>query len=130
MSKIEPVFADIDLNFTRNPITGDIYRKVDNDAIKISIKNLIKTMYYERPFNSKLGSSVNNLLFEQASPIVGMMLKKAIEQVITNYEPRVDLEQVVVTMSADENSLDVEIHYTILGTQALQTFNVILERTR
>ena len=130
MSKIEPVFADIDLNFTRNPITGDIYRKVDNDAIKISIKNLIKTMYYERPFNSKLGSSVNNLLFEQASPIVGMMLKKAIEQVITNYEPRVDLEQVVVTVSADENSLDVEIHYTILGTQALQTFNVILERTR
>lgn len=130
MSKIEPVFADLDLNFTRHPITGDISRKVDNDAIKLSIKNLIKTMYYERPFNSKIGSPVHNLLFEQASPIVGMMLKKAIEQVITNHEPRVDLEQVIVTSSPDENSLDVEIRYTILGTQALQIFNVILERTR
>lgn len=130
MSKPEPIFSDLDFNFTRNPISGDISRKTDVEAIKQSMKNLICTMYYERPFNSRIGSSVNSLLFEPASPLVGMMLKKAIEQVITNFEPRVDLEQVVVTSTPDEYKIDVEIHYTILGTQALQTFNVILERTR
>lgn len=130
MSKIEPLFSDIDFNFTRHPITGDISRKTDVEAIKQSMKNLICTMYYERPFNSSIGSPVNNLLFEPASPLTGMMLKKAVEQVITNFEPRVDLEAVVVTMKPDEYTMDVEIHYTILGTQALQTFNIILERKR
>lgn len=130
MSKPEPIFSDLDFNFTKNPISKDISRKIDVEAIKQSMKNLIRTMYYERPFNSKIGSPVNNLLFEPASPMVGIMLKKAIEQTITNFEPRVDLEQVVVTMLPDEYTVNIEIHYTILGTQSLQTFNVILERTR
>ena len=130
MSKPEPVFADIDFNFTRNPISNDITRKTDVEAIKQSMKNLILTMFFERPFRSNLGSPINNLLFEPASPMLGMMLKKAIEQVITNFEPRVDLQEVVVTVLADDNLMNVEVHYTVLGTQALQTFNMILERTR
>lgn len=127
---LEPIFADIDFNFTRHPISNDITRKTDNEAIKISLKNLIRTSFYERPFNSSIGSSVYKLLFEPTSPIVAVMMKRAVEQVITNFEPRVQLQNITVTMQHELNAMLVQIEYTILGTQALQTFNMILERTR
>lgn len=127
---LEPIFADIDFSFTRHPVSNDITRKTDNEAIKLSIKNLVRTSFYARPFNSRIGSSVHKLLFEPTSPIVAVMTKQAIEQVITNFEQRVDLREVTVTMKHELNAMIVDIEYTILGTQALQSFSMILERTR
>lgn len=130
MAKVIPVFADIDLRFEKHPVTGDISRKINDEAIRISMKNLILTRFYERPFNSSLGSSVKNILFEPVTPMLGPTIKKSIEQVITNFEPRIDLESVDVSVIADNNAVDVKIYYRILGSQALKTFAIILERTR
>ena len=130
MAKTIPVFSDIDFRFEKNPLTGDVARKIDNEAVKTSMKNLILTSFFERPFDSSKGSSVRNALFEPITPLLGAVIKKSVEQVIINFEPRVDLQLVKVTMLDDENAVDIEIHYTILGTQALQVFNMILERTR
>lgn len=126
----EPIFTDIDFGFARHPISNDITRKSDVEAIKISLKNLIRTSFYERLFNSSIGSSVYRLLFEPMSPIVSVMMKRAIEQTITNFEPRVELQNVIVTTQYDNNSFAVDIEYTILGTQSMQSFSMILERSR
>ena len=126
----EPIFTDIDFGFARHPISNDITRKSDVEAIKISLKNLIRTSFYERLFNSSIGSSVYRLLFEPMSPIVSVMMKRAIEQTITNFEPRVALQNVIVTTQYDNNSFSVDIEYTILGTQSMQSFSMILERSR
>lgn len=126
----EPIFTDIDFGFARHPISNDITRKSDVEAIKISLKNLIRTSFYERLFNSSIGSSVYRLLFEPMSPIVSVMMKRAIEQTITNFEPRVALQNVIVTTQYDNNSFAVDIEYTILGTQSMQSFSMILERSR
>lgn len=125
-----PVFSDIDLRFERHPVTGDIARKINDEAIKTSMKNLILTQFYERPFNSSLGSAVRSILFEPVTPMLGPTIKKTIEQVITNFEPRIDLESVDVTVLADEYRVDIKVYYRILGSQALKTFEIILERTR
>ena len=124
------VFSDIDLSFVKHPITNDIGRKINDEAIKQSMKNLILTAYHERHFNSKLGSPVRALLFEPVTPMLATVLKKSIEQVISNFEPRVDLKNVTIDLLTEDNSVNVNVYYTILGMQALQTFNIILERTR
>lgn len=124
------LFSDIDFNFTRNPLSGDVSRKTNEEAIKQSLKNLIMTMFYERPFNSGLGCQIKQLLFEPVTPLLNILIQKHVEQVITNFEPRVDLDKINVAFREEQNSVDIKIYYTILNSSALQTFDLILERTR
>lgn len=126
----EPLFADIDLAFKPNPVSGDIGRKLDDNAIKQSLKVLLMTMFYERPFHSELGAPVRDMLFEPITPMLGVTLQKHIEQVITNYEPRVDVQEVEVILREEQNTMEIKLYYTVLNTSALQTFDIILERTR
>lgn len=126
----EPVFSDLDLRFERNPITGDIGRKTNNEAIKQAMRNILLTKFFERPFNSSLGSGVSNMLFEPLNPLSASMLKKMVEQTLTNFEPRIDLQSVTVDIQEEDNALSITVYYAILGLQTLQTFNIILERTR
>ena len=123
-------FADLDLNFTMHPVTHDIVRKFDEEAIKASVKNLVLTQNYERPFHSEIGSQIRGLLFEPATPMLNVMLKRAITDTIINFEPRVKLNDVLVTVSPDNNEVYVSIQYMIVNTTRPQTVDLILTRTR
>ena len=89
MARNTRIFSDLDLNFTKHPVTGDITRRYDENAIKQSVKNLLLTRNFERPFHSEIGSPVRALLFELPGPMFSMMLQRAIIDVINNFEPRV-----------------------------------------
>ncbi len=130
MARNTRIFSDLDLNFTAHPVTGDITKKFDENAIKQSVQNLILTMNYERPFHSEIGSQVRALLFEPASPMTTVMLQRSIEDVINNFEPRVDLESVQVSGNLDDNSYYVKIYFRIINTQTPLDVDVILKRTR
>lgn len=123
-------FSDLDLNFTAHPVTGDINIRYDEDAIKASVKNLVLTQNYERPFHSEIGSPMNSLLFDLATPLLTVTLQHVITDLITNHEPRVNLTMVQVDVSPDNNSVYVSIYFTILNTQSPITLDIILERTR
>lgn len=124
------LFSDIDLNFLPNPLSKDVSRKINDEAIKQSMKMLLLTMFYERPFHSNIGSPINTLLFEPISPMLNVILQKHIEQVLSNFEPRIDVDAVQVALREEENSVDIKIYYRVLNTTALQVFDIILERTR
>ena len=124
------LFSDLDLNFTPHPVTGDLTRRLDNDAIKQSIKNLLQIRHYEKPFHSEIGSPLNELLFEPITPITGLMTKRSIIDVISNFEPRVDIIDVEVISSEDQNSLYVNLIYRIVNTEQPLTLDFVLERTR
>lgn len=109
---------------------ADLVKRYDDAAIKASIKNLILTNNYERPFHPEIGSQVNNLLFENWTPMMRSVLERTIRQTIENFEPRVDLISVTVSPDPDSYSVDVSIDYAILNTQTVQTVNLALERTR
>lgn len=130
MPKNTRTFSDIDLNFTAHPVTGDIVKRYDDAAIKQSVKNLVLTQNYERPFHSEIGSQLRGLLFEPASPITARLIEKTIQQTILNFEPRVVLNGVVAQFSPDNNSVYVTVSYTIVNTTTPQTINLTLERTR
>jgi phage baseplate assembly protein W len=123
-------FSDLDLNFTKNPVTKDVTRRYDEDAVKNALKNLILTSNYERPFHSEIGSPIRKLLFEPTSPMLGAMLKRTIQDVINTFEPRVQLLDIICVVAADDQTIDVSIEFTILNTTAPITLDLTLQRTR
>lgn len=123
-------FSDIDLRFNAHPVTGDIVPLIDVDAIKVAVKNLILTQFYERKFHSEIGSQVNGLLFENHSPMLDVLLKRAITTTIDNFEPRVRLIDVYVNSSPDNNAVYITIEFRIINTQTPITLDLVIQRTR
>jgi phage baseplate assembly protein W len=130
MARNTRIFSDIDLNFTAHPVTKDIARRYDENAIKTSLKNLILTSNYERPFHSEIGSPIKRLLFEPATPMLEALIEKAIYDVVNNFEPRVQLLNVEVNLSPDTNSIYVSIEFKIVNTERPMLLDLVLERTR
>ena len=126
----QPDYSDLDLDFKINPITGDINKKKGTDAVKRSIRNLIFTNFYERPFNSELGSGVPRLLFDNVDVMTASMIKDAIIILINTYEPRVQLIDVKVFADMDNHGFNVQLEYVILNTETPATFNLFLEKIR
>lgn len=124
------IFRDLDLNFTKNPATKDVSLRVGDQAVIRSVKNLISLSNYEKPFHPEIGSSVRQMLFEDVSPITAQNLKRAIEDVITNFESRVQLKNVIVQSTIDSNQFQVIIEFFIVNNPAPITITQFLERVR
>ena len=123
-------FRDLDLDFTRNAVTNDVNVVDDVVAIKRAVRNLVQTKYYERPFHPELGCGVRELLFENFTPLTAVFLRDKISEVITNYEPRVDLQSVKVDDDQDNNRLVVDIYFYVVGSPGPQTVTTFLQRLR
>lgn len=124
------LYSDIDLNFGINPLTKDITKKLDVNAINQSLKIILLTMFYEVPFNSAFGSSINKLLFEPITPMTDVIFQKIINEAIHNYEPRVSVNSIKTTFDLDTNIINITIEYTILLSSKIQTFELVLKRSR
>ena len=130
MARNTRIFSDLDLNFTAHPVTKDITRRYDDNAIKQSIKNLLLTRNFERPFHSEIGSPIRGLLFELPGPMFNMMMQRAIIDVINNFEPRVQVLDVNINDSIDANTVYVTLEFKIINTERPITLDLALERTR
>lgn len=123
-------FSDLDLNFQRNPITKDVAMKLNEEAVKRSLKNLILLKRYEKPFHPEISSGVQDLLFENFDPITFSVMKSHIEDMIRRYEPRVENLRVTIDSNPDQNSANVNIVFTIMNRPQIMETNIYLERTR
>lgn len=130
MARNTRTFSDLDFMFTAHPVTKDITRRYDENAIKASLKNLILTSNFERPFHSEIGSQVRALMFEPASPMLSQMLRRSIIDVVNNFEPRVFLDNVDVNYSNDNNSVYVTVQFRIVNTERPLSLDLVIERTR
>ena len=127
---VNRIYSDIDLNFLAHPVTGDVSKKYDVDAVKQSLKTLILTNYYERPFQPKLGSPVYGMLFDNVDQITANSLKLRIELLINKFEPRVRSQQVDVVPLYDENAFEITMYFYVIGVPDPVTFSTILRRSR
>jgi phage baseplate assembly protein W len=123
-------FRDIDLDFTRNVVTNDVTVVEDVIAVKRSVRNLVQTNYYERPFQPELGCGIRELLFEPFTPMTKVFLQRKIEEVLINHEPRIQLQNVAVDDDQDRNRLVVDIYFYIVGVPGPQTVSTFLQRVR
>tara|TARA_Y100001972_G_scaffold107318_1_gene136382 strand:- start:237 stop:662 length:426 start_codon:yes stop_codon:yes gene_type:complete len=123
-------FRDIDLDFNRNPVTNDINVVENVIAIKRAVKNLVLTNFYERPFQPELGCGIRGLLFEPFTPLTKVLIELAVEEVLLNNEPRIDLTSVKVDDDQDDNRLVVDIYFYIVGVPGPQVVQTFLQRVR
>ena len=123
-------FRDLDLDFTRNAVTNDVNVIEDVVAVKRALRNLIQTNFYERPFQPELGCGIRELLFENFTPMTKVFLQNKIEEVLLNYEPRIDLNSVRVDDDQDNNRLIVDIYFYVVGVPGPQTVQTFLQRLR
>jgi phage baseplate assembly protein W len=121
--------SEINKAFTYS-LPADISVKTDANAIKASLKHLILTMNYERHFNSKVGSQVNAIMFEPASPMTEILLRRSIEDTITSFEPRVIILDIVINMDKENHTANISIYFQIVNTTQPLRIDLVLERTR
>lgn len=124
------IFSDLGLGFTAHPITGKLSRKINRDAVKQSVKSLILTDFYERPFKPNIGCDIRGSLFELFTPITQQKMQNAIRTVIKNYEPRAEIIDVLVEDRPDMNALTVSVAFFIKNDDTPIVLDVILERVR
>lgn len=123
-------FTDLDLSFTINPFTKDLYLKTDEDAVKTAIKHLIRTKNFERSFHPEIGTQVHYLLFENFSSAVKLAMERTIIDSIEKYEPRVRLITVQIEESVDTNDLVVNIIFALKNTSNPVTISTLISRVR
>ena len=126
----EPIFKDIPLSFNAHPVTGLIKALTNREAVKQSVKNIVLTNHYERPYNPFLGGDVLSKLFEPMTSITEYEVTTNIKQALENFEPRADVLEVVVDAKEDLNVLEVSITFNIINEIDPGTVNVLLERVR
>jgi len=124
-------YTDLDLNFTRKNSNSDVNILTDVQAVKRSLRNLILLNYYEKPFHPEIAGGIRQMLFENITPVVSIIIAKQIEQVIANYEPRARLVSIRAIPNYDKNSYEVNIEFYIVNTPTeLVDMSVMLERLR
>tara|TARA_Y100001972_G_C7410216_1_gene212650 strand:+ start:23 stop:466 length:444 start_codon:yes stop_codon:yes gene_type:complete len=130
-SRASRIYKDLNLNFSLHPGTKDISKKTDVEAVKQSVRNLILTNHYERPFHPEIGSNISGILFELMTPAATNALTKQISEVIENYEPRAKLVSVNAIPDLDGNRYEVTIEFYVVNIPGeLVTLDTFLERAR
>jgi phage baseplate assembly protein W len=127
-------YKDFDLMFRRHPSTGKLLVKKDDDAVKQSVKNLVLTNRYERPFYPEYGGDIRRRLFDNFDSISASEYETQIKNAIQNFEPRVSLDidpnSVAVYEKRDQNELTVTIKFRNVSTLNDVQLDVNLNRVR
>lgn len=131
VQRVSQEFKDISASFQINPLNNDLIAIKNTTAIARSIRNLILTKRGERPFEPNLGSGVYDLLFENIDKQTATIIRDEIILVIENYEPRVEIIEVLVKPNYDEATMDATIQYEVVGINVpTQELTLALEPTR
>jgi len=124
------IYKDLNLGFQQNTATKDIQKLTDVEAVKRSVRNLINTNHYEKPFHPEIGSNLRAMLFENITPQMNHIISKNIELLIRNYEPRCRLVQVNTQPMFDRNGYSCQISFYVINHPEPVTVESFLERLR
>ena len=124
-------YSDLDLFFSAKSVSKDISKVTDIQAVKRSVRNLVLTNHYEKPFHPEIGSGVRGMLFELMTPLTAQILAKKVEDVIINFEPRARLISVQAIPDLDRNAYEVSVKFYVVNMPTeLVDLTVFLERLR
>lgn len=120
-------YSDLDFNFAKSA-SNDVARKFDNNAIKQSLKNLLLTNFYERPFQPSLGANLISRLFNSFNDGDLSEIKQQVAEVITDFEPRVTLRSVNTDYNDVSQTITVDVEYSFLDEE--DTLDIVIERVK
>ena len=108
-------FKDLSASFQTNPLSNDLIALKNESSIARSVRNLVLTIQGERPFQPVLGTGVNNLLFDNMDKLTASAIRSELRTTIENYEPRVEINEIIVEADFERNAFDVTLQYFIIG---------------
>ena len=123
-------YTDLDINLTAHPQSGDLVLKQDKEAIKRSLRNILLTNHYERPFHPEIGSDIRGLLFENMTPLTALNLERKVIEVLTNFEPRAKIVNVIAQPQEDANRYHIQISFYVVGISTPVVVETYLTRLR
>ena len=124
-------FKDLSASFQTNPLSNDLIALKNESAIARSVRNLVLTGQGERPFQPILGTGVSRLLFENMDKLTASAIRSELRTTIENYEPRVEINEILVEPDFERNAFHVTLQYFIIGMDVPeQELTFALEPTR
>lgn len=126
----DPVFTDFYNNFNVHPQTKNLVLHTNEQAVRRSLRNILSTNKRERFFNPDFGSGLRQFLFEDISVLTTDLIKDAIKDAVTKYEPRARVTDVVVIPNEFAHCYDVSLYYEIINNASPQTLQLTLYRVR
>ena len=108
-------FKDLSASFQTNPLSNDLIALKNESAIARSVRNLVLTVRGERPFQPILGTGVSRLLFDNMDKLTASAIRSELRTTIENYEPRVEINEIIVEADFERNAFDVTLQYFIIG---------------
>ena len=131
VQRISRGFKDLSASFQTNPLSNDLIALKNESAIARSVRNLVLTIQGERPFQPTLGTGVNNLLFDNMDKLTASSIRSELRTTIENYEPRVEINEILVEPDFEGNAMHVTLQYFIIGIDVPeQELTFALEPTR
>ena len=131
VQRLSKGFKDLSASFQTNPLSNDLIALKNESAIARSVRNLVLTIPGERPFQPVLGTGVNNLLFDNMDKLTASAIRSELRTTIENYEPRVEINEIIVEADFERNAFDVTLQYFIIGIDVPeQELTFALEPTR
>ena len=124
------IYKDLDLDFGRNTVTNDVNKLTDVESVKRSVRNLINTNHFERPFHPEIGGNIRALLFELMTPLTALNLQRKVEEVLKNFEPRANVTQILADPDIERNGYRLEIKFYVIGIRNPIVVETFLERLR
>lgn len=130
--KVSLLYSDLDLSFTAHPVTGDVAKKIDVNAVKQAIKVLVLTNFYERPFQHKVAGNIRGFLFQPPNLATVRAIRSSLYNLLESYDKRVKIEEITVAEEQyDANTINIFIEFYILGIEnRLEQLTINLERLR
>ena len=130
ITKKQELYSDFFMNLDENPVSLDLARKTNEEAVKASIKNLLLTDKGERPYQPNLGCNIRQMLFDNVKPYSIITMREIIKETLEAYEPRADIIGVDVTSSIDNNEVFVAIVFKVINNSEPVTLVTSLTRVR
>ena len=131
VQRLSKGFRDLSASFQTNPLSNDLIALKNESAIARSVRNLVLTIQGERPFQPVLGTGVSRLLFENMDKLTASAIRSEVRTTIENYEPRVEIGEIIVEPDYEGNAMNVTLQYFIIGIDAPeQELTFALEPTR
>jgi phage baseplate assembly protein W len=124
------VFTDFYNDFNVHPQNKRLALHTDEQAVRRSIRNILSTNTKERLFNPEFGGGLRRFLFEDISVMTSDLIKDAVTDSITKYEPRARIIDVLVISNEFAHSYEVSVYYEIINNANPQTLQLTLYRVR
>jgi phage baseplate assembly protein W len=128
------IYKDLNLFFSRNPVTGDVSTVSDVQNIKRAVRNLVLLNTWDKPFHPEIGTNIRGALFENFTPIMVAVLRERIEESIKRWEPRVTVTNVnfgEAEQHLDNNEIRCTIEFTINNVpERIEEVELMLQRIR